>query len=152
MRNQQRAGAGIEERSRQPRPRFGAGLFTGDGIAGGQNHPVGVEFQLRDFARGQQAVVEFGWLFWNAQHQRGFGEALYVAGDEPVGGEIDDRVIGERRTLDGGLAGIAAEMNVGGGNAEIFATALSSSAVSGSCGKAAASLARSTPAPCQKSV
>ena len=37
-----------------------------------------------------------------------------------MGGEIDDAVVGERGTLQRGLAGVAAEMNVGRGNAEIL--------------------------------
>jgi len=53
--------------------------------------------ELRDFARGEQAVIELRRLFWNAQHQRQFGKPLHVTGDETMGGEIDNAVIGERR-------------------------------------------------------
>ena len=95
-RHQERPRAGIEERSRQARQRFGAGLVTGDGVAGGQHHPVGVGLQLCDFAGGEQPVIEFGLLSRNAQRQRRFGKALDIAGDEPVGGKIYDTVIGER--------------------------------------------------------
>ena len=37
-----------------------------------------------------------------------------------MGGEIDDAVIGERRALDRGFAGVLAEMNVGSRNAEVL--------------------------------
>jgi hypothetical protein len=50
----------------------------------------------------------------------GSRETLHVAGDETVGGEIDDSIIGKRRALQRGLAGVAAEMNIGRGNAEVF--------------------------------
>jgi len=120
MRHQQRPRAGIEERSRQPRQRFGTGLVAGNRIAGRQHHPIGIELQLRDFARGEQAVVELGWLFWNAQHQRWFGKPFHVAGNETVRGEIDDALIGERRSLQRGFAGVLSEVNIGSGDAEVF--------------------------------
>jgi hypothetical protein len=41
-----------------------------------------------------------------------------------MGREIDDAVIGEGETLDGGLAGVGAEMNVGGGHTEVARNAL----------------------------
>jgi hypothetical protein len=52
-------------------------------------------------------------------HQRRFGETFDIAGDETMRGEIDDAVIGERRALERGLAGVLAEMNVGSRNAEV---------------------------------
>jgi hypothetical protein len=52
-------------------------------------------------------------------HQRRFGETFDIAGDETMRGEIDDAVIGERRALERGLAGVLAEMNIGSRNAEV---------------------------------
>jgi hypothetical protein len=65
MRHQERPRAGLKERPRRARQRFGAGLGSGDGVAGGQHHPVGVELQLRDFACREQPIVEFGRLSRN---------------------------------------------------------------------------------------
>src|SRR5437764_760415 len=48
MRHQQRSRAGIEERARETRQRFGAGLVTGNGVARREHHPVRVELELRD--------------------------------------------------------------------------------------------------------
>jgi len=53
--------------------------------------------ELRDFARGEQPVVELRRLFWDAQHQRRFGKPFHITGDETMGDEIDNAVIGERR-------------------------------------------------------
>jgi hypothetical protein len=52
--------------------------------------------------------------------QRRFGKALHIAGDEPVGGKINDTAIGERGALHRGLARIRAEMNVASGSAEVL--------------------------------
>ena len=57
VRDEQRAGAGIEERAGESRQRFRAGLVAGDGVAGGEHHPVRVELELRHLAGGEQAVV-----------------------------------------------------------------------------------------------
>ena len=37
-----------------------------------------------------------------------------------MGGEIDDAVIGQRRALERGFAGVLAEMNIGSRDAEVF--------------------------------
>ena len=37
-----------------------------------------------------------------------------------MGGEIDNAVIGERRALERGFAGVLAEVNVGGRDTEVF--------------------------------
>ena len=57
------------------------------------------------------AVVD-GRLGGNREGERRFGHSLDVSGDEPMGSEIDDAVIAERRVLDVGLARIAAEMDI----------------------------------------
>ncbi len=46
--------------------------------------------------------------------------AFGITGDEAVGREIDDAVIGERGALHIGFAGVLAEVNIACGNAEVF--------------------------------
>ena len=75
---------------------------------------------MRDFACSEETIVEIGRHLRDAQHQRRFGNALDVTGDQTVGRKIDDAVIGEPRTLGRGFAGVFAEMNIGRGNAEAF--------------------------------
>jgi hypothetical protein len=107
-------GAGVEERARQARQGFRAGLVAGDGFASRQDHPIGIELEPRDFARRQQAVVEIGRLFREAEHQRRLGRSLNVAGNQSMGGEIDDAVVHQRCALDRRFAGIAAQMDIAG--------------------------------------
>jgi hypothetical protein len=47
MRHQERTGAGIEETARETRQRLGAGLVARRGVAGRQDHQVGIELKLR---------------------------------------------------------------------------------------------------------
>jgi hypothetical protein len=54
---------------------------------------IGVELQLRDFARGEQAFVKLGPLFGRLSTK------AFDVGDETVDDEIDDAVIGERHAL-----------------------------------------------------
>jgi hypothetical protein len=46
------ARAPAKKRRRETRQSFGAGLVAGRGVAGGKHGPIGVEFQLRNRARG----------------------------------------------------------------------------------------------------
>ena len=50
----------IEEGACQARQRLSPGLLRRCCVAGRQHHPVGAEFQLRHFAGGEQAIVQFG--------------------------------------------------------------------------------------------
>ena len=93
VRDQQRARAGIEERARQPRQRFRAGLVARDGIAGGKHHPIGIKLELRHLARGEQAIIELARLLRQRQRQRRLAQSLHLAGHEPMRGKIDDAVI-----------------------------------------------------------
>jgi hypothetical protein len=52
--------------------------------------------------------------------ERRLGKTFDVAGNEPVSGEISDSIVGKPQALDGGLAGVAAEMNIAGRRAEVF--------------------------------
>ena len=101
VRDEERARARIEERARKAGERFRPGLVAGDGVAGGEHHPVGVELELRHFACGEEAVVELARLFRQRERKRRLRQSLDLAGDEPMGGEIDDAVIRERRVLFG---------------------------------------------------
>ena len=153
VRDQQRARAGIEERARKARQCFRAGLVAGDGVAGGEHHPVGIELELRHLAGGEEAVIEFARLSGKRERQRWLGQSLDLAGDETMGGEIDDAIIGsaDARLTVVSLASLRRWMSLAGAP-RFCATALSSSAVSGSRGSACASMVRSMPAPCQNSV
>jgi len=75
---------------------------------------------LCNFARGEQAIIEFRRRLRKAKHQRRFGNAFDVAGNQTMGGEIDDAVVGQRSALDRGFAGVLSEMNVGGCHAEVL--------------------------------
>jgi hypothetical protein len=67
-------GSGIEERAGQPRECLRSGFHTGGRVAGGENHPVGGELELRRLARCEQAVVEIGRLLRDGERQH--SEAL----------------------------------------------------------------------------
>ena len=60
VRDQQRPGARVEKRPREARQCLRTRLVAGDGVAGRQHHPIGIEPQRRDFAGGEQTVVELG--------------------------------------------------------------------------------------------
>ena len=83
------------------------------------------------------------------QRQRRLGQTLDVAGDEAVGGEVDDAVVGERRALDVGLGGVLAEMDVACGRAELLRHRLELVGGVGQRRQRLGELVRSTPAPCQ---
>ena len=153
VRDQQCAGAGIKERARKSGQRFGAWRVAGNRVAGRQDDPVGIQLELRDLARGEQAVVIGGRLRRNAQRERRLGKTLHVAGYQPMGGEIDNTIVGERRALDRCLVCRRAQVNVAAGHAELLRDCLD---LVGRIFKARQCLrqhrAGSTPAPCQKSV
>ena len=119
MRDQQRARTGIEERARQSRQGLGAGLVACDGVAGRQHNPIRIELELGDFTRGEQTVVELRGLIGNGERERGLTQSLDVAGNEAVGGKVDDAVLSKRCTLERRFAGVAAEMNIGLGRPDI---------------------------------
>jgi len=54
---------------------------------------IGIELQLRDFARAEQGFVKPGRLFGRLSTK------AFDVGDEIMDDEIDDAVIGERRAL-----------------------------------------------------
>src|SRR3982751_4355867 len=86
-----------------------------------------------------------GWQLRNRPPDRNQADALDIAGDEAVDGKVDDAVLSERCTLERGLAGIASEMDVGLGRADIPGPSTQLVRGVGNCGKACASRARSTP-------
>ena len=57
MRDEQRAGLGIEEGAGKARIALGAFRAAGRGVAGRQDHPIGVELEPRDLGSGEIAVV-----------------------------------------------------------------------------------------------
>src|SRR3954451_21866214 len=113
MRDQECARTGVEERARQSRQGLGAGLVARDGVAGRQHNPIRVELELSDFTCGEQTVVELSGLIGNGERERGLTQSLDVAGNQAVGGKVDDAVLSKRCTLECRLAGVAAEMNIG---------------------------------------
>ena len=80
MRHQQGLGAGVEEgpgeagQSRRP-----GGAVRGGRIAGRQDDPVGVEFELHDLRGREQPVVCFVARGWRCEHKRGFCVGLAIA-------------------------------------------------------------------------
>ena len=77
VRHDQRSGAGIEERPRKTRQRLGPRFLLCGGIACRQNHPVGIELELCDFACLQQAIVKISRLFGMVSTKA--GSALLLA-------------------------------------------------------------------------
>ena len=126
MRDQKRAGTGIEERTRQPGQRLGAGIaIAGRGVAGRQDDPVGIQLQLRDFAGGQQSVIGFGCLGRNGQRN---GRLRLVADeqrrftcDQCMGCEIENPVVGKPGLLDIGLGRNLSEFQIGRSGFDILA-------------------------------
>jgi hypothetical protein len=112
VRHQKRARAGIEERARQSRQRFRPRRLARHGVAGRQHHPIGIEFELRHLACGQEAVVAIRRRRRNSERQRRLADALDVAGNEAMGREIDHAVIGKVGVLDRRLACGLAEIDV----------------------------------------
>src|ERR1700756_4801642 len=77
-------------------------------------------FELGTSARREQTVVELGGLIGNGERKRRLTHTLDIAGDEAVGGKVDDTVLSKRCTLERRLAGITAEMNVGLGRTDVL--------------------------------
>ena len=117
---EQRTRAGIEERAGKSRQCLRAGLVAGNGVAGGENDPVGVELELRHLAGGEQAVVEIARLLRQGERKRRLRQSLDLAGDEAVGGEIDDAVIGECGAFDRCLARGLPQMDAVCGRAKVL--------------------------------
>jgi hypothetical protein len=72
-----------------------------DGVPFGRRRPlwprpVGVELELRHFARGEETVVYLARLLRQRERERGPGQPFDVAGDKTVSGEIDHAVLGQR--------------------------------------------------------
>lgn len=107
------ARAGVEKGFRKARKRFSPGLVASRRIAGRQHHPVGVELQASNLARGQQAVVEVAWLLRQRESERRLAETLDIVGDQAVRREIHNPIAIEPGLLDGGLSCGLGEMNVG---------------------------------------
>ena len=89
--------------------------------------------------------------------RRGASDGLAGREYDPVGIEVElyDFACGKQPVIElcrRGLAGVTAEMNVIDGNTELFCDGVELVGVSGSCGSAYASPARSTPAPHWNSV
>ena len=89
----QRPGAGVEERLRQTGETFSADrAVRGGGVTGRQHDPIGVEMQLRDLGRLQQPIIPVFRI--RRKHDRGFGQSLDFAGYQAVGGKGDDAILG----------------------------------------------------------
>jgi len=76
-------------------------LITDDGagIAGGEQDPVGVEFEAADFDGGEVAVIVFVGFVRRGEDEAGFGQVANVAGLQGVGGEGDDALVFENALL-----------------------------------------------------
>jgi hypothetical protein len=57
VRDQERAGASIEECTRQARQRLGAFGAAGGSVAGRQDYPIGVELEAGDLGGGEIAII-----------------------------------------------------------------------------------------------
>src|SRR5262252_9614790 len=112
MRHKERTSAGIEERAGKTRERLCPWLVTGDGVACRKHNPVRVKLELSDVAGGEQPVVLGGWVRRDRKCERGLREPFNVASDKSVRGEVHDLVVCERRVLEGGLAGVGAQMDI----------------------------------------
>jgi hypothetical protein len=82
----QRASPGIEECPSHTRRRLS--------IARRKHHPLGIEFELRDLGRREQAVVIFAGFDRRRQDQRRLGlgrrQHLGLASEQTVRGEVDN--------------------------------------------------------------
>ena len=88
MGHEQRPRAGVKEGLGEAGEGIGTGRAVGGGgVAGRQDHQVGIEFEQRHLARGQEAVVALRSRLRRGQHESGLGQALEVTRHQPVGGE-----------------------------------------------------------------
>jgi hypothetical protein len=63
MRYEQSPSPRIEKCSREPGESFRAGLIPRGGIAGRENHPFGVQPQLRNLGSSEQPIISLARVF-----------------------------------------------------------------------------------------
>ena len=95
--HQHRPGAGEEERPRQTRQAFAAAADTrAAGVAGGQDHGVGVEIQADDVARRQHRARRIARVRRRGSDDGRLVLAAQLGRQQRMGGEVQDAVVLQR--------------------------------------------------------